>query len=73
MFAGMLWLDDDRTRSLEEKVNRAVNYYHQKYGFTPQLCLVNHKMLTQKQKVGLVEVRPAKNVLLNHFWVGTEQ
>jgi hypothetical protein len=32
MQTGMLWLDDDKRRSIEEKVRRAVAYYRDKYG-----------------------------------------
>ena len=46
MNVGMLWLDDDAKRPLEEKVTRAVEYYEQKYGQLPELCLVNPTQLT---------------------------
>ena len=34
MDTGMLWYDDDRQRTLEEKVRRAADYYRHKYGQT---------------------------------------
>lgn len=70
MDVGMLWLDNDRQRSLDEKVNRAVEYYLEKYGISPDLCLVNSRSLNEKKKVGLVEVQPAPTVLPHHFWLG---
>lgn len=70
MNVGMLWLDDDKKRSLEEKVQRAAEYYREKYGQAPELCLVNSHMLADEEKVGPIEVRPAKTVLLHHFWLG---
>ncbi len=72
MITGMLWLDDDKSRSLEEKVKRAVAYYRDKYGQSPELCLVNKAMLAETQQVDQVQVRPAGNVILHHFWVGRE-
>ncbi|MDX1413083.1 MAG: hypothetical protein R3293_02775 [Candidatus Promineifilaceae bacterium] len=70
MKIGMLWLDTDSKRSLDEKVRRAVDYYADKYGQRPELCLVNKKTLGEEKKVDRVMVQPAKNVLPGHFWLG---
>lgn len=70
MNVGMLWLDDDRSRSLEEKVSRAVEYYQEKYGRFPDTCLVNTAMLKDETKVGKVNVQPIANILPHHFWLG---
>ena len=70
MNVGMLWLDDDRQRPLEEKVSRAADYYQEKYGRLPELCLVNPKMLAEEKKVGRVRVQPENTVLPHHFWLG---
>lgn len=70
MNVGMLWLDDDRNRSLEEKVSRAVDYYLEKYGRMPEMCLVNKGMLSAEKLVGKVNVQPINNILPHHFWVG---
>ncbi len=66
----MLWLDDDGKRSLEEKVNRAVEYYREKYGRMPEMCLVNKGMLPDETLVGKVSVQPLPNILPHHFWLG---
>lgn len=66
----MLWLDDDRKLSLEEKVLRAAAYYKDKYGRLPDLCLVNRGSATEQTVVGQIEIRPAANVLPHHFLVG---
>jgi len=70
MNVGMLWLDDDKQRPLEDKVSRAADYYREKYGRLPDLCLVNPKMLVEEKKVGRVRVQPKNTVLLHHFWLG---
>ena len=71
MKTGMLWLDADARRTLDEKVKRAVDYYRQKYGATPDLCLVNTTTFTEEElKVGLVKVQRTRSVLPHHFWVG---
>jgi hypothetical protein len=66
----MLWLDADSHRTIEEKVKRAADYYRQKYGSAPDLCLVNSRMLAEERQIGAVQVQPAVNVLLHHFWLG---
>jgi hypothetical protein len=70
MDVGMLWLDDDKSSTLEEKILRAADYYHNKYGKTPNMCLVNQTQLEEAKQVGLIQVRPVQNVLRNHFWMG---
>jgi hypothetical protein len=72
MKTGMLWYDDDKKRTLEEKVELAVDYYRQKFGRAPTLCLVNPRFINggTKKTVAKVELRSAHNVLLHHFWVG---
>ncbi len=69
MNIGMLWLDDDKKRPFEEKVKRAADYYREKYGRFPELCLVNNNM-AEKKKVGRIEVQPTQTVLPHHFWLG---
>lgn len=71
MKTGMLWLDADARRTLDEKVERAVDYYRQKYGTTPDLCLVNTTTFAEDEKsVGPVKVQRTRTVLPHHFWVG---
>ena len=70
MNVGMLWLDDDRNRSLDEKVSRAVEYYREKYGRMPEMCLVNKEMLAEEKQVGKVCVQPLATILPHHFWLG---
>lgn len=70
MNVGMLWLDTDRKRSLDEKVLRAAEYYQEKYGRFPELCLVNSKLIDKAKKVGRVKVEAARTVLPDHFWLG---
>lgn len=70
MKIGMMWLDSDKNRTLDEKVKRAAEYYHDKYGTPPDLCLVNNKVIKESRKVGRVTVEAAKTVLPNHFWLG---
>jgi len=73
MDIGMLWFDDSG-RPLNEKLNRAVDYYQEKYGETPTLCLVNPATLQKHEKDGVgMEIRGAALVMPDHFWVGIDK
>lgn len=68
----LLWYDDDKKRSLADKVLRASNYYANKYGVSPTDCYVNPVMLEGEETVEVwgVRVIPNKTVIKNHFWLG---
>ena len=73
MDIGMLWYDDDTKRSLGDKVARAVDFYKTKYGTMPTVCFVNPATLKTKdapETAGGVQLRSARNVLVDHFWIG---
>jgi hypothetical protein len=77
MYIGMLWFDNDSKTELNAKVARAADYYHRKYGKTPNMCYVHPSMLTRNAeavdaaiRAGSVEVRSLSTVLPNHFWIG---
>lgn len=72
MHTGMLWFDNSQS-ALDIKIKKAVDYYHKKYGRTPDLCLVHPSML-QDADVGKekITVRAYRPVLPGHIWVGVE-
>ncbi len=70
MKVGMMWLDTDKKRTLDDKIRRAADFYADKYGCPPELCLVNKSALDEEKEVDHVIVQPAKNVLPGHFWLG---
>jgi len=76
MNVGMLWFDNDPRTALTVKVERAADYYRQKYGSIPDLCLVHPSMLAEPLlKAGkkfVVSVRPNRLVLPGHLWIGIE-
>ena len=70
MNTGMMWLDVDAKRPLNEKVERAAEYYKTKYGKKPNLCFVNPQTVEEETKVGKIVVRPVNNIMRYHFWLG---
>jgi hypothetical protein len=68
----MLWFDDSQT-ALNVKIRKAVDYYHKKYGRTPDLCLVHPSMLNDTVvDEGRITIRAYRPVLPGHIWVGVE-
>ena len=71
MDIGMLWYDDDAKRPFGEKVARAVDYYKAKYGSVPTVCFVNPATLKNAPETAAgVQIRSARNVMVDHFWLG---
>lgn len=84
MNMGMLWFDNDPKTTLAAKVIRAVQYYTEKYGRVPNLCLVHPTALTSlssmatspkigERDLGGVVIRPYRPVLPGHLWIGIEE
>ena len=77
MHTGMLWFDNSQT-ALTVKIQKAVDYYHKKYGRSPDLCLVHPSMLEAAQQnqrqleINKLTVRPYRPVLPGHIWIGIE-
>ena len=72
MDIGMLWFDDSQL-SINEKISRAVTFYDEKYGRTPTLCLVHPDTLNGGEEiVAGVEIRQARSVMPDHFWIGVD-
>jgi hypothetical protein len=73
----MLWFDNSQT-ALTVKIQKAVDYYHKKYGRSPDLCLVHPSMLDAYQQnqrqleIDKLTVRPYRPVLPGHIWIGIE-
>jgi len=78
MNVGMLWFDNDPRTALTAKVTRAADYYRQKYGLVPDLCLVHPSMLPGlppdqvEGPAGNVAVRPNRLIQPGHLWIGKE-
>jgi hypothetical protein len=76
MHTGMLWFDNDPRSTLSAKIQKAVDYYRQKFGRVPDLCLVHPSMLDAGLKgfmLGKLTVRPYRPVMPGHLWIGVEE
>jgi hypothetical protein len=75
MIEGLLWYDADPKRDLSDKVARAADRYHVKYGRRPNLCYVNEAQIDGQAgaEVNGVRLAGAPNVLRHHLWIGREE
>ena len=75
MHTGMLWFDNDPKTTLSVKIQKAIDYYRQKYGRQPDLCLVHPSMMDAGQKqmeLGKLVIRSYRPVMPGHIWIGIE-
>jgi hypothetical protein len=71
----MLWFDNDPRTTLSVKIQKAMDFYRQKYGRIPDLCLVHPSMLDSGQKhieMGKLIIRGYRPVMPGHLWIGVE-
>jgi hypothetical protein len=70
---GMLWHDDDKKTTLEQKVARARDYYTDKYGVPPTACCVHTTAADgQPGLVAGLRLVGRGNVIKDHFWIWHE-
>lgn len=71
MNLGMMWFDNDPQTDLPQKIERAASFYHQKYGETPTLCMINPKMV-EGSKIAKcsLDVKTNQSILHHHLWIG---
>ena len=72
MNSGLLWFDNDKKTTLKAKIIRAAEYYHEKYGQVPTLCMVNPNAIEKNLDLGKLAVRPWRSILPGHLWIGVD-
>lgn len=75
MHTGLLWFDNDAHTTLSVKIQKAVDFYHKKFGRIPNLCLVHPSMLETGRKqleLGKLAIRPYRSIMPGHLWIGNE-
>jgi hypothetical protein len=67
MFLG--WFDDTPKKATPVKIDEAIDCYRERFGRVPNLCLVNEQdQITHDE----INVKVAKTVRPNNFWVGCD-
>jgi hypothetical protein len=75
---GLFWFDDNKKKTLEEKVNEAKAAYCAKPRFagkTPDTCFVHHSMLPEGQKsvqMNGVRIAARSTIPAYHLLIGVE-
>lgn len=77
MHTGMLWFDNSSI-PLSAKIEKATEYYEEKYGRKPNLVLVHPSMLDATAPDGMrfesdgLTIRSYRPVLPGHIWIGIQ-
>ena len=69
---GMLWFDNDPQTTLEQKIQKAVDYYTTRFGTKPNTCLVHPSALGKPITLNGLTVKPYLPVMPGHLWIGME-
>lgn len=75
MKVGMLWFDGDLKVNLKVRIERAAVYYRDKYGRTPNLCIIHPSTAGEGHPSSVigVDVRTSAAVQPDHFWLGIKE
>ena len=73
-FSGLFWFDNQKKKSVVEKVRGAIEGYKKRFGGMPQLCLVNRTQFIELNlaEVDGVPIRSYRWCLEHHFIVGID-
>ena len=70
MNKGMLWYDNNTKLNIEKRVMKAVEFFIEKYGYTPQCCFVHPDMADEPMKINNnIKIVPNERILKNHIWL----
>lgn len=75
MKIGMLWFDGDLQVDLGVRIERAAIYYRDKYGRSPNLCIIHPSTVGEDHPGSVigVDVRTSPAVQPDHFWLGVKE
>lgn len=76
MKQGMLWFDNDSSKSLETKINDAVKYYQIQHPSLPiPNCVTMHPNTFEDHKLDIkgIIIETNKFILPHHIWVGRKE
>lgn len=69
----LAWFDDDKKRPASHKLAAAIRRYDERHGRLPTVALVNPDQFESITPPPNIELRPARTVGFNCFWVGDDE
>jgi hypothetical protein len=66
---GMMWLDTNPKKAIEDKIRSAAAYYLKKYGEKSTLCFINPSQQDNLTEVDGIKILAVKHILTNCFWL----
>jgi hypothetical protein len=76
MKIGMMWIKDDKKKSMTDSLKDALSYYSRKYGRKAESCYVNVSNFAELSPLAAdmkINIASAKNVFPNCLWIGMEK
>lgn len=73
MSTGLLWYDNDKNKSMTQKVKDAARRYEQKYQHPANLAHVNSNDFPFIGVVDGIEIRIKYTIMPNHVWIGVKE
>lgn len=70
---GLLWYDDNPTRTFAQRIAPAVARYIDKFGNVPNVCYVHPVQLPRQSRLGVIEIKAMKTVQRNYFFIVREE
>lgn len=65
----LLWYDDTKRKPVEEKIVEGIQRYVERFGETPNVCLVNPSEAVDSR---VLTIRPTSYVRPNNYWIGVD-
>lgn len=69
---GMMWFDNNPATTLAQKIQKASDYYAQKFGTPPTLCKVHPDEYDPNTKVDGLKIEACRVILPGHLWLECE-
>ena len=70
MKEGMLWYVNDQKKEIKQIIEKAVDFFHSKYGHNPLACYVDPELISSTYKLkDAIKVIPNEKVIKNHIWL----
>ncbi len=74
MTTGMLWYDHESSKSINEKIDIAANYFQEKFGIFPTLCYLNPSLNNENLKsTKIIEIKFERGINPNQIWLGLKE
>ncbi|MAT43481.1 MAG: hypothetical protein CL609_14185 [Anaerolineaceae bacterium] len=74
MTTGMFWFDQEKSKSIQERIFNAAIYFQEKFGIFPTVCYLNpENKFTGFTENFHIEILYTGSIQPNHLWLGVKE